>query len=345
MSDQIVHDEQDELEATPIERLTEQGIGMTDITKLKGQGIATVRDVQMATSRQLQRIKGMSEAKVDKLKEAANKLLPAAFMTGTEYAEKRKFVHRISTGSRELDKLLGGGIQSMSITEAFGGFRTGKTQLSHTLCVVAQLPKSLGGAEGKFVAYLESFILQRAAFIDTEGTFRPERILAIATRFGVDPEAALENITVARAFNSEHQLELLNSLAAIFAAEKDYRLLIVDSIIALFRTDFSGRGELADRQQKLGIMLAKLMRMAEAFNVAVFITNQMCADPSGGLTFVADPKKPIGGHVLAHASTTRLSLRKGRGETRICKIYDSPDVPESEAVYQIGVGGIIDATD
>ncbi|RKO82769.1 DNA recombination and repair protein Rad51 [Blyttiomyces helicus] len=185
----------------------------------------------------------------------------------------------------------------------------------------------------------------QAAFIDTEGTFRPDRIKAIAARFNIDGEAVLDNICVARAHNSEHQMELLTELAARLCDDRQFRLIVVDSIIALYRTDYSGRGELAERQQKLNQMLAKLMRLAEEFNVAVFITNQMTADPGGGMTFVADPKKPIGGHVLAHASTTRLYLRKGRGETRICKIYDSPDVAEAEAVYQITQGGIADASE
>ncbi|KAJ3207099.1 Meiotic recombination protein dmc1 [Dinochytrium kinnereticum] len=286
----------------------------------------------MTTVRNLLKIKGMSEAKIEKIKEAASKLLSSGFITGTEYSLKRKHCFRISTGSKEFDKILGGGIESASITEAFGEFRTGKTQLAHTLCVMAQLPLSMGGANGK------------AAFIDTEGTFRDDRIRSIAARFGMDSDAALDNVLIARAFNSEQQMDLLIEVAARMV-DGDFRLLVVDSIIALFRTDYSGRGELSERQQKLNIMLARLMRLAEEFNVAVFITNQMCADPGATMSFVADPKKPIGGHVLAHASTTRLYLRKGRGETRICKIYDSPSVPEAEAMYQISEGGIIDSKD
>ncbi|KAJ3132987.1 Meiotic recombination protein dmc1 [Geranomyces variabilis] len=325
---------EDELEVSldfmEVEKLQDAGINNADIQKLKSNGITTVKAVQMTTCRNLAKIKGLSEIKIEKMKDAAAKLLPCTFVTGTEVEARRKSVIRISTGSKELDSLLGGGVQSMSITEAFGEFRTGKTQLSHTLCVLAQLPASMGGGNGK------------AAFIDTEGTFRPERIKQIATRFGVDGEAALDNIAVARAHNSEHQMELLNHLAARLCEERQYRLVVIDSIMALFRTDYSGRGELADRQQKLNQMLVKLTRIAEEFNVAVFITNQMTSDPGGGLTFVADPKKPIGGHVLAHASTTRLYLRKGRGESKMCKIYDSPDVPEAEAVFQITEGGIAD---
>lgn len=247
-----------------------------------------------------------------------------------ELSVRRQAVFKLSTGSAELDRLLGGGVQSMSITEAFGEFRTGKTQLSLTLCISCQLTGDSGG---------------KAAYIDTEGTFRPERLREIAKRFDVDPDEALDNVAYARAFNSEHQMDLITLIAAKFAEEPGrYRLLVVDSIISLFRSDFSGRGDLGERQQRLNQMLARLTRISEEYNVAVFITNQMMADPSATITFVADPKKPVGGHVLAHASTTRVALRKGRNETRIAKIYDSPDLPEAEATYAIGEGGITDAS-
>ncbi|KAG0060920.1 Meiotic recombination protein dmc1 [Linnemannia elongata] len=316
------------LVACYVDELQNHGINAADITKLKQAGC-----VQMTTKKNLCRIKGFSEAKVEKLKEAAAKLHNASFITGLEYGVQRKKVLTISTGSKQLDELIGGGIQTMAITEAFGEFRTGKTQIAHTLCVIAQLPLEMGGGNGK------------AAFIDTEGTFRHERIKSIAERFGIDAEAALENILVARAYNSEHQMDLITEVAARFAEERGiFRLLVIDSIIALFRTDFSGRGELSERQQKLNQMLSRLVKIAEEFNVAVYLTNQVQSDPGGGLTFVADPKKPVGGHIMAHASTTRLYLRKGRGEERIAKVYDSPDVPEAEAPYAIAAGGIIDVS-
>lgn len=183
----------------------------------------------------------------------------------------------------------------------------------------------------------------KVAYIDTEGTFRPERIVPIAERFGMDANAVLDNIIYARAYTYEHQYNLLLGLAAKMA-EEPFRLLIVDSVIALFRVDFSGRGELAERQQKLAQMLSRLTKIAEEFNVAVYITNQVIADPGGGM-FITDPKKPAGGHVLAHAATIRLMLRKGKGEQRICKIFDAPNLPEGEAVFQITTGGLMDVKD
>lgn len=220
----------------------------------------------------------------------------------------------------------------MSITEVFGEFRTGKTQLAHTLCVTSQLPLEQGGGNGK------------VAFIDTEGTFRPERIEAIALRFNVDPASILDNIIFARAYTHEQQLSLLTQVCAKMA-EDQFRLLIIDSVTALFRVDFSGRGELADRQQRLAKVMSALIKIAEEFGVAVYVTNQVVADPGANMTFVADPKKPIGGNIMAHASTTRLYLRKGKGEQRVCKIYDSPCLPESECTFTIGAEGIADNTD
>ncbi|XP_028516193.1 meiotic recombination protein DMC1/LIM15 homolog [Exaiptasia diaphana] len=325
-------DQDDESFYQDIDMLQNHGINVADIKKLKTAGICTVKGVQMTTRKRLCQIKGISEAKMEKIKEAATKLSNDGFVTALEYSDMRKMVFRVSTGSSELDKLLGGGIESMSITEVFGEFRTGKTQLSHTLCVTAQLPGPGGYTGGKVI------------FIDTENTFRPDRLREIADRFNLDQNAMLDNVLYCRAYTSEHQFELLDSVAAKFHEEMGvFKLLIVDSVMALFRVDFSGRGELADRQQKLAQMLSKLQKLSEEFNVAVFITNQMTADPGATMSFQADPKKPIGGHILAHASTTRISLRKGRGETRIAKIYDSPDLPENEATFAVTSGGIADA--
>ncbi|KAL1932011.1 hypothetical protein VTP01DRAFT_9067 [Rhizomucor pusillus] len=320
-----------ELFYTSVDELQGQGIGVADINKLKAAGICTIRGVQMTTKKNMLRIKGFSETKVDKVKDAAAKAQGCGFMTGAELSKHREKIVKISTGSKQFDALLGGGIQSMSITEVFGEYRTGKTQLAHTLCVQVQLPAHMGGASSK------------AAYIDTEGTFRPDRIRAIAERFGVDPEMALDNIVIARAWNSDHQMDLITEIAAKFAEDKGiYRLLVVDSIIALFRCDYAGRGELAERQQKLNQMLNRLTKISEEYNVAVFLTNQVSSDPGGGMVFVSDPKKPVGGHILAHASATRVYLRKGRGEERVAKIYDSPDMPENEASYAITAGGIAD---
>ncbi|GMR42386.1 hypothetical protein PMAYCL1PPCAC_12581 [Pristionchus mayeri] len=338
--EQVVHgnevddDEDEELDIQDVDQLQQHGINVAEIKKLQAAGICTIKGIMMTTRKRMCEIKGLSEAKVDKIKEGAAKLMKTGFITALEVCSRRKQVFKISTGSVEFDKLLGGGIESQSITEVFGEFRTGKTQLSHTLCATCQMPNANGFRGGKII------------YIDTENTFRPDRLRPICDRFNMDQEAMLENVLYARAYTSDHQLELLDFVAAKFHEELGvFKLLIVDSIMALFRVDYSGRGELAERQQKLAQMLSRLQKIAEEYNVAVLISNQMTADPGAAMSFQADPKKPIGGHILAHASTTRIMLKKGRAETRIAKIYDSPDMPENEATFAIAAGGIVDAKD
>ncbi|KAG9235114.1 Rad51-domain-containing protein [Amylocarpus encephaloides] len=327
--DSILADEED-VAILDIDEIQAHGIGATDIAKLKANNIHTVASLISCTTKRLLKIKGFSDIKVEKIKEAAKKMAPSAsgFITAAELGQVRKRCIRISTGSKQLDACLNGsvtfsvesevealtscsGFQTMSISEVYGEFRCGKTQLAHTMAVIAQLPKEMGGAEGK-VAYI------------------------------VDPDQACENIAYARAQNSEMQTELLESLASNFASN-EYRLLIIDSVMALYRTDYSGRGELSERQQVLGSFLRRATQMAEEFNLAVLMTNQVMSDPGASALFAgADGRKPAGGHILAHASTTRLLLRKGRGEERVAKIVDSPDCPEREATYIITTGGIND---
>lgn len=296
--------------------------------KAKDAGFATCDSLMMVMRKDLLNVKGLSEGKVEKMLEGARKLCRGcSFITGAELMEKRKECVYVTTGCQAFDEILGGGIQTSSITECYGEFRTGKTQLVHTLAVTTQMPTEMGGGNGK------------VAIIDSEGTFRPSRLVPIAQRFGLDPEAVLENVLHARPYTSEHQHLLIMALAAKMV-EEPFKLIVVDSITALFRTDYSGRGELAERQQRLMGTLSKLTKLAEEFNCAVFLTNQVIADPGGGAMFVQDPKKPAGGHVLAHMCTTRLFFRKGKAEQRLVKIIDSPDRAEAEASFAITEGGV-----
>ncbi|XP_064115622.1 DNA repair protein RAD51 homolog 1-like [Macrobrachium nipponense] len=312
--------------------LEQNGISAADVKKLEEAGYYTVESVAFAPKKALLNIKGISEAKADKIAGEACKLVPMGFTTASEFHQKRSDLVQLTTGSKELDKLLGGGIETGSITEIFGEFRTGKTQLCHTLAVTCQLPLEMGGGEGKCV------------YIDTEGTFRPERLLAVAEKYNLDGAQVLDNVACARAYNTEHQTKLLIHCAAMMA-ESRYALCIVDSAMALYRTDYAGRGELSARQMHLARFLRMLLRLADEYGVAVVITNQVVAQVDGAAMFTADPKKPVGGNIMAHSSTTRLYLRKGRGETRICKIYDSPNLPEAEAMFGIYADGIGDAKD
>merc|ERR1719447_2330001 len=329
-----IEEEEEEEQVGPhgIECLENFGISVSDINKLRVGNFHTVEQVAYATMKLLGSIKEISEAKAEKIQTAAFKVVPMGFVTATEFHKQRQDIINVTTGSTELDNLLGGGIETGSITEIFGEFRTGKTQLCHTLCVTSQLPCDHGGGEGKVL------------YVDTEGTFRPERCVKIAERFGLNPEDVLDNICFARAYNSDHQMKLINEASKLMC-EARHALVIVDSATALFRTDFSGRGQLSERQIKLGQFLRSLLKLCDSFGVAVVVTNQVVAQVDGSAMFGGDSKKPIGGNIMAHASTTRLYLRKGRGNSRICKIYDSPNLPESDAMFSITEGGINDAAD
>lgn len=315
----------------PVESLEGGGVSTADLKKLKERGFHTVESIAYATKKELTEIKGISDQKVEKLHLAAHKVVRMGFSTATELHLQRQEICTLTTGCKELDELLKGGIETGSITEIYGEFRTGKTQLCHTLCVTSQLPLEQGGAEGK------------AMYIDTEGTFRPERLMEIAEKYGLNGQDVLDNVSYARAYNSEHQLQLLTEAAAMLA-ESRYGLVIVDSATGLYRTDYSGRGELSARQTHLAKFLRGLAKLAAQFGVACLITNQVVADP-GAASMFGDNKKPIGGNIIAHASTTRLYLRKARGENRICKIMDSPCLAEGEATFAIQGAGIGDATE
>ncbi|KAI3626183.1 hypothetical protein CBS9595_001544 [Malassezia furfur] len=270
----------------------EEVIGPLPISKmeLKEAGFHTLESLAFTPKKTLVGIKGMSEQKVDKILTA--KLVPLGFTTATEYHQRRSDLITITTGSPALDLVIGGGMETGSITELFGEFRTGKSQICHTLAVTCQLPIDMGGGEGKCL------------YIDTEGTFRPVRLLAVAERFGLDGEEVLDNVAYARAYNADHQLELLVQAAAMMA-ESRFALLIVDSLTSLYRTDFAGRGELSARQTHLAKFLRTLLRLADEFGVAVVITNQVVAQVDNAGFGGMETKKPIGGNIVAHASTTR----------------------------------------
>jgi len=304
------------------------GIGPGTVQKLEDAGIYDLMGVAVLSPAELADMAGLGEAVARKAIQAARKLMDLGFQTGSEFSEKRKEVFFIGTGSKNLDNLLGGkGVETKSITECYGAFGSGKSQLGFTLAIRTQLPLEMGGANGK------------AVFIDTEGTFRPERIRQIATGIGLNPENVLKNIFVARAFNSDHQILLLDKVQEMIKNNEPIKLIVVDSLTAHFRAEFSGRGQLADRQQKLNKYLHNLMKIAEQNNLAIYVTNQVMSNP--GLLF-GDPTTAIGGNIVGHASTYRIYLRRGKKGSRVAKLIDSPNLPDSETIFFVASKGVTD---
>ena len=312
-----------------------EGVGPVTKKKLEDSGINTLMDIVVRGPVELEEISNMASETCEKIVANARRQLSDSgaiakeFSTASEIYERRQSIGKISTTTRGLDDLLGGGIETQAITELYGEFGSGKTQLCHTLCVSVQKPKDEGGLDGNVL------------YIDTEGTFRPERIVSIAKANGMDPAKALERIVVARAQNSSHQILILEAAGKVIK-EENVKLVISDSATGLFRLEYLGRGTLAARQQKIARYVRLLGRIAETYNCAAIATNQVSSSPDA---FFGDPTRPIGGNVLGHASTYRIYIRKGSKSKRVARMVDSPHHAQTDATFELGEAGVHDNED
>jgi len=330
----VESDSSPELNKETLEVNSLPGVGPVTTKKLTEAGIYTILDVAVRGPGDVADTTGFEMDKaIDLCNKARLKLVEIGrfdkdFVSASEIYDRRQKIERIKTGSNNLDELLIGGIETQAVTEFYGEYGTGKTQICHTLCLTVQLPFDQGGLDGDVV------------YIDTENTFRPERLRDIAEIRGMDPDKALERIIVAKAYNSSHQELLVGELGKVLDTSNT-RLVIVDSLMGHYRAEFLGRGTLATRQHRLNRFMHLLTRTAETRNVAIVITNQVMSAPD---SFFGDPTRPVGGHVVAHTSTYRLYLRKS-GKNRIAKMKDSPYHPEHEAVFTLNEKGIDDPAD
>ena len=303
------------------------GVGKNTIEKLKEAGLTSVEVIATMSPQDLSVTVGIPLSMAQKVIKGARDLLGMSFKTALEVKKERQNVKKITTGSHALDVLLGGGIETRTVTEFFGEFGTGKTQICHQLSVNVQLPPEKGGLNGK------------AVYIDTEGTFRWERIEAMAKALNLDPDTVENNIYYVRAINSDHQIAIVEELKDLVAKDPNVKLVIVDSVTSHFRAEYPGRENLAMRQQKLGMHLHQLVGLAEMNDLAVVITNQVMARPD---MFYGDPTQAVGGHTLYHVPGVRVQLRKSKGNKRIARVIDAPHLPESEAVFLVTNQGIRD---
>ncbi len=302
------------------------GVGEVTAEKLKAAGFGEFSCIATANPHELAEAGGMGVESAKKAIEAAKSMVEIGFETADIVYERRKSICRIKTGSAALDELLGGGVETMAITEMYGKFSSGKSQLGFQLVVNVQRPTNQGGLGGGVL------------FVDSEATFRPDRIVQMAEAQGMDPQEVLKNIQVARAENSDHQIILLEKSEETIV-KNNIKLIVVDSLTSHFRSDYIGRGALSERQQKLNKHIHMLQKLSEKHNLAVYVTNQVMDNP--GILF-GDPTTPIGGHVLAHMSTYRLYVRKSKEDKRIARLVDSPNLPEGEAVFRVTPKGLTD---
>ncbi len=311
-----------------------EGVGPVTTKKLSDAGVHNIMDLIVRGPVELEDLTGMDNETAEKIVNKARQqlieegVLAQDFVSATDIYKRRQEIGKISTGTDCLDLLLDGGVESQALTEVYGEFGCGKTQFCHTMCVQVQKPKEEGGLDGG------------ALYIDTENTFRPERIVSISKAQGMDPEKVLDNIIVARAYNSAHQILILEECGPVIK-ENNIKLIIIDSAVGLFRAEYLGRGTLAARQQKLNHFVHLLVRIAETYNCAALATNQVMAAPD---VFFGDPTRPVGGNVVAHTSTYRIYFKKS-GKKRIARMVDSPHHPEQEVIFALSEAGVVDPDD
>ncbi|RME31911.1 DNA repair and recombination protein RadA [Candidatus Woesearchaeota archaeon] len=300
------------------------GVGAATAEKLISSGFDDLMSIAVATPGELVDASGVTEATARKIIRAARDSLDMGFTSGLDILAKREAVMKISTGAKMFDEMLGGGFETGCITECFGQYGSGKTQVAHAIAVnlIASAPDAV------------------VVFIDTENTFRPERITQFAKARGLKPEQVLAQIRVAKAYNSDHQMLLAEKVEDLIKEGENVRLVIVDSLTAHFRAEFVGRGNLAERQQKLNKHMHVLSKLADMYNLAVYVTNQVMAKPD---QFFGDPTEAIGGHIVGHNSTFRVYLRRGKKGTRVAKLVDAPNMPDAECVFHVTEHGLEDA--
>jgi DNA repair protein RadA len=305
------------------------GVGPATAEKLKEMGFHTVESLATATIRELTQA-GVGEKQAAKVIAEARDSLALSFIRADELIKMRQNVKRLSTSSKQLDELLGGGLETQTITEFYGEYGVGKSILCHQLAVNVQLPEERGGLNGS------------ALYIDTENTFRPEWIIRMATALGLDPSQTAKNIIYSEAFNSDHQILVLEKADKVIQENK-VKLIIVDSLTSHFRSEYLGREMLAERQQKLNSHLHRLVRLSRAFNACAVVTNQVMAKPD---QFFAMAVEAVGGHIVSHTTHTRVFLRRtASGPVRICRLVSSPYLPEGERIFKITEEGIKDITE
>ena len=303
------------------------GVGPATAEKLREAGFEELLAIAVMSPMELAEQAELGEAVSSKIIQAAKKLANiGGFISGNALLDRRKTVQKLTSGTASIDELLGGGFETQSICEVFGEFGSGKTQIGHQLAVNTILPLSQGGLNGEVF------------YIDTEDTFRPERIAQMAEAVGMSPQDALDRIHVARAYNSAHQMLLVDEIKRM-SKSIDVKLVIVDSLTSHFRAEYVGRGMLAPRQQKLNRHLKELKQLSDVQNALILVTNQVMSNPAA---LWGDPTKAIGGHIVGHASTFRLYLRKSKGGRRIARLIDSPNLPEGEAVFTVTAEGLKD---
>ena len=305
------------------------GVGPSTSEKLKELGFHTVESLATATVRELVPA-GIGEKQAARIIAEARDSISLSFIRADELMKMKANVRRLTTGSKAFDGLIGGGLETQTITEVYGEYGVGKSILCHQLAINVQLPIDKGGLDGG------------ALYLDTEQTFRPEWIVRMAKTAGLEPTDVAQRIIYSEAYNSDHQILLLEKADQIIK-DNNIRVIIIDSLTSHFRSEYIGREMLAERQQRLNNHMHRLIRLARGFNAVAIVTNQVMSKPD---QFFANSVDAVGGHIVAHTSHTRVFLRRAAtGPIRIARLVSSPYLPEGERIFKVTEGGIVDVSE
>ena len=307
-----------------------EGVGAVTKKKLEAFGLTSIIDICVRGSKEVSEIAGVDKHKADSWVFGCQKILEEkgfirkSDMSTVELMEYQENLPAIETKAKGVDDLLGGGIKPEATYEVYGEFGSGKTQFCNSLTV-----ETIHNG-------------QNVIWIDCEDTFKPRRIVEILMARGYveDKEEALEYINRIYYFycpNTEQLMGTINNLSNILM-EKAPPLLILDGAIGQFREEYLGRGTLAERQMQLARLMTHLKNISYYFRNTVVFTNQVQSDPA---MMFGDPIKPIGGNVVGHASTYRIYFKKS-GKKRVARMVDSPEHPQADAEFVLGVEGIKD---
>lgn len=305
-----------------------KGLGEATDKKLTGYGVSNLYDLCVRGAKEICEMTGADmdtcQGWVLKAKAKLGELglVRKTDMTALELYDYQENIKKIPIGMADLDKLFDGGLHPESLYEIYGEFGSGKTQYALTACAVVL-------ASGGHIIWL-----------DCEDTFKPKRLVQIlvARELVEDEDEAktlLANILIRHVPNTE-DYELEEGRLTDYLVKQHAELIVIDGIIGQYAEEYIGRGTLSNRQNKLRRVMTHLKNICFYFSNVVLFTNQVQTDPS---VMFADPIKPIGGNVVAHASTYRIYFKKS-GKKRIARMVDSPKDDLIECQYALSIKGI-----
>lgn len=306
------------------------GVGEATAEKIFDGGYYSIMDVAVASVGSFTESTAITDATAIKIISGARKMVDLGdSRTALEMLEEDKNIPKLSTGVKELDMAMQGGLTPGLITQIYAEGGLGKTQWAKTIATIATRPVEEGG--------LDTDVL----YIDTEGTFRPNRVKQIAEARGFDVGKTLSRIHTWTARTTAEQILLVQDEIKKKSAELGgCKLVIIDSLMTRFRGEFTGRGKLGERQNLINKHMFDLLSFARANNAVILVTVPVSANPDA---FFGNMAMPTGGNIVKHNSAYVLNIRRAKQGKVVLRVEKAPDLPMTEVLGQVKDSGMSDA--